>query len=296
MEASALDSALRHSIDLSLPGKRAAESGSVAVSQTGALYPAGCLGSETHLLNISSELAALVRAVHADDVHIERILTVVSDARTPVSPLVLKILADHGTRTGTPISYTVCDLLGTVLFEVADAREALPFYKGPGMVLKAFADRAVQTRRVALDRTSAVSPELQLRTWALAGCDRNFPTRDGASGYGAALLTASGNIYYGGQYSTFEHRLGVHAEMGVLLNALMDGAKDITHLGLVSTKSPDTPCSPCGCCRQFVGELSRAFDFSPAMCLFASGNETYTSHTIEELLPIQWTNKNDHRR
>ena len=142
-----------------------------------------------------------------------------------------------------------------------------------------------------LDRTSNISIEMQLRKWARIGCGNNFPTRDGASGYGAAVLTAAGNIYYGGQYSTFEHRLGVHAEMATLLNALMDGARDITHIGIASSKFVDTLCSPCGCCRQFIAEMSRTYDFSPGIYLFASGNEQFKLCSINELLPVQWTNR-----
>jgi len=286
-----LESSLVRSLELSLPENTTPSSGSVALSQSGAHYPAGTVGSKTHLLTIPSELAALARATHANDVLIEQMHTVVADPEEPVSPLVLKVLADHATRTGIPIRYTIRDLSGTILFAVDDARTAIPFYHQPGAVLASIEKRAVGSAKEVLEKAPGTSLEMQLRQRALLGRERNFPTRDGASRYGAALLTASGVIYYGGQYSTFEHRLGVHAEMGVLLNALMDGVRDITHLGVVSSKFVDTPCSLCGCCRQFIAELSRAYGFSPLLHLFASGNDRFTSHTIEDFLPLQWSNE-----
>jgi cytidine deaminase len=291
MDASVIDSALAQSLELSLPGEKPAKSGSVAILRSGARYPAGAVSSENHLLDIPSELAALVRAIHNNDTTIEQVHTVVTDSTTSVSPLVLKILADHSARTGVAIHYTVRDTSGKILFDAADARDAIPFYRMPNSVLASVAQRTQESAKVSLDKNSKESTELQLRKWALAGRKRNFPTYEDASGYGAALLTASGEIYYGGQYSTFEHRLGIHAEMGVLINALMDGVRDITHIGVASSKFVGVPCSPCGCCRQFIAELSRAYNFSPKICLFASGNEKFISYTINELLPVQWSNK-----
>lgn len=291
MDMAAIDSALAQSLELSLPHDMSVRTGSVAVSKSGALYSAGSVGSQTHLLDIPSELAALVRAVHHNDVHVAEVHTVVTDPVVSISPLTLKLLADHGTRTGTPIRYRVRDASGKPLFESADVRELLPWYRESRTLDVSLKERAAEPPKNRLDPASGRSTEMQLRAWALKGRERNFPTRDGASGYGAAVLTKAGDIYYGGQYSTFDHRLGVHAEMGVLLNALMDGARDITRIGVACSKFPDTPCSPCGCCRQFVSELARAYDFSAIFCLFASENEQYVSYSAPELLPVQWTNK-----
>lgn len=289
MDASALDSALKYSLELSLPGKKPATSGSVAVSKSGALYPAGLIGTESHIQNIPSELAALVRAVHANDVAVEQMHTIVTDPAILVSPVILKTLVDHSARTGIAIHYIIRDTAGHVLFEIADARDAVPYYQRTHAVLVSLADRILEPAKTKVERIG--NSELQLRERALAGCMRNFLTRDGTSGYGAAVLTASGTIYFGGQYSSFDQWTGVHAEMGVLANALMDGARDITHIGIASSKFVDTPCSPCGCCRQFIAEMARAYNFSPTLCLFASGNEQFTSFTIDELLPVQWSSK-----
>lgn len=259
---------------------------SIATSRSGASYAAGAVESQTHLLDVPPELAALVRATHHSDYAITAIDTLVTDPTTPVSPLVLKILADHGARTGLMIRYGVYDLAGRELFATDDARNALPFYKVPVMTaFGAVAGPAAPTTKLRRDE----STETQLRIYALEGSKRNFPTRVGASGYGAAVLAADGTIYFGGQYSTFEKRLGVHAEMGVLLNALMSGAERITHIGIASSKFPETPVSPCGACRQFIAEVCALYGFAPTIVCFASESDRSDAFSGAELLPVQWT-------
>lgn len=290
MDAPALTALLTEALGRSLGNsKYGLQSGSVALSESGKTYSAGMLASQTHLLDIPSELAALVRATHANDVRITEMHTLI-DTPQPVSPVVLKLLVDHSVRTGLPIRYTIRTTHGEIFFDTADVRVALPWYTPHQARLSSLELREPSVARTKLDTESRLSPKLQLRTWALQGRDRNFPTRDGASSYGAAVLTSTGTMYFGGQYSTFEHRLGVHAEMGVLLDALMDGARDVTHIGVVSSKHTDTPCSPCGCCRQLVAEMSHRFGFSPEFVLFASETETYATSTVDELLPLQWSN------
>lgn len=282
--------ALSHALSLSLPESLKQRAGSVATSASGASYAAGRVGSQTHLLDIPSELAALVRAVHANDCCITEVATLAEGASSP-SPLVLKILADHGARTGLPIRYSLRDAAGTAVFETPDARAAIPAYRSPLPVLASLVSRRPDAPKRVLAGPPPADIERQLRDAAVAGCARNFPTREGASGYGAAVLTAEGMLYFGGQYSDPGERLGVHAEMAVLLNVLMDGARNITHIGIASSKFPDTPASPCGACRQFIAEMSRAYGFSPKLCVFASAGAASASYTLPELLPVQWSNK-----
>ncbi|MEJ0053647.1 MAG: hypothetical protein WDN10_02885 [bacterium] len=290
-DITSLTRALELSISTAPPQKQHAVTASVAYSRSGASYPAGTVSSQTHILDLPSELAALVRATHHGDYPITEVHTMAVDPATPVSPLALKALADHTARTGTAIRYAVFDMDGNILFSVDDARNALPFYRMPEHLLSAATD---PTRIVALPQAREVageSIESQLRRLSLAGTTLNFPTRDGASGYGAAVRTKDGTFYYGGQYSSFDKRLGIHAEVAVLVNALMSGASDITHLGIISSKATDTPCNPCGCCRQFISELARARTFEPQIWCFASATEQANSYAIDELLPSVWTNR-----
>lgn len=70
--------------------------------------------------------------------------------------------------------------------------------------------------------------------------------------YGAAVLTENGNIYSAGQYSSFNHITSIHAEMGAILNATMNGEPRIVAMAL-SSSCKDAVCS-CGICLQFIKE------------------------------------------
>jgi cytidine deaminase len=242
------------------------------------------------MLDIPAELAALIRAVHHNDTDIVSVETTVDDPSISISPIVLKILADHSARTGSAIHYTICDKHGSTLFETYDARAALPGYTPTPVILTSLATREFSEAKIS---ASAIQDDLEttLRNAAIAGITRNFPTYNSASGYGAAVRTTGGDIYFGGQYSAFDQRLGIHAEMAVLTHAFLDGATGFTHLSLASTKFQDSPASPCGCCRQFIAESARATDSNPQIHLFASETDAAAVYILEELLPVQWTNK-----
>lgn len=72
--------------------------------------------------------------------------------------------------------------------------------------------------------------------------------------YGAAVLTEDGTIYSAGQYSSFNHITSIHAEMGAIIIATMNGEPNIIALAL-SSSSKDSICS-CGACLQFIKEHS----------------------------------------
>lgn len=268
--------------ELSIPSSKST-GGAVARSAAGIEYAAGSVSTQTHLLQIPPELAALVRAVHAGDPVIASVSAITEDPSP--SPLVLKLLADHAIRTGNRIAYKLYRGDGTVLLNTDDVFAAMPFYKTSGSQLS-----KLYTKRV-LAHSNPRDLVDELRQAARLGMTCNFPTRDGASGYGASVRTKDGQIFFGGQYSTYEHRLGVHAEMAVLLNAFMSGANVITHIGIASSKFPDTPCSPCGACRQFIAEMAHIYECSPRICLFASEADVTIEHSIEDLLPLEWSSR-----
>lgn len=70
--------------------------------------------------------------------------------------------------------------------------------------------------------------------------------------YGAAVLTDTGNIYSAGQYSSFNHITSIHAEMGAIICATMNGDSKILALAL-SSSCKEAICS-CGICMQFIRE------------------------------------------
>jgi len=270
---------------------KGSRSASIAYSRTGEKYAAGTVESDTHLLDVPAEHAALVLSVHHNDFGVYHIATITEEqGGALVSPLILKIITDHARRTGIPISYTIFNQEGALLFETKDVGALCSFYRPPVKPLKKVRDSKAETNKIKWDNTEGSLREA-LKRYAILGIERNFPTHDSASGYGAAVATKSGMLYFGGQYSSFEKRSGLHAEMAVVTAALMDGATDFTAIGIVSTKHTDVPCTPCGCCRQFMAELFRKYDSNPRIYCFAKENDAFREYGMEKLLPDAWESK-----
>ncbi|HFC11094.1 MAG TPA: hypothetical protein ENJ75_02820 [Candidatus Kaiserbacteria bacterium] len=261
-----------------------------ATTRSGNVYTGVHIASTTHILDISAELSALVNAVHNSDLYVTEMETVQTKNTAP-SPLVLKIIADHGARTGVPIHYILRDEYGKIHFETKDANHELGSYIQTNSILKSFGNRFPSTAKILAKDVAQDKLESTLKKYAVDGISRNFPTYDGASGYGSAVRTKNGDIYFGGQYSASDQRLGVHAEMAVLTQAISDGATGFTHIALASSKFKDAPASPCGCCRQFISEASHETNSNPNILLFASNSNSSSAYTIDELLPVQWTNR-----
>lgn len=72
---------------------------------------------------------------------------------------------------------------------------------------------------------------------------------------GAAVLTKSGEVFYGANIENSSYPLCMCAERNALYNAYLHGFKkdDLAALALIA--DTDGPCSPCGACRQVISEL-----------------------------------------
>lgn len=270
---------------------REAASASCAISRRGGRYWGAKVESDTHLLDVSSEHVALLRAVQQRDFDIAEVVTLVGGDAGVISPLAMKVLADFGTRTGSMPAYRVLNTGGDVIFQTSDVSRELPFYRPAQQRLGAPAGVPEENWRAG--EPSEKSDDL-LRTYALRGLALAFPTYAGASCYGAAALAASGTVYFGGQYSAPDKRLNIHAEMSAILAALMEGETAITHLGLVSDTFTAEPGNLCGCCRQFIAELSKKFGWDMSIYCFARDTEKYAAYTIDALLPYVWSSKQWH--
>lgn len=122
---------------------------------------------------------------------------------------------------------------------------------------------------------------------ARAAAVRAFLTSPGGTAYGAAVLTASGNIYQAGQYSSFNHITNHHAEQVALVQATMADDPHVLALAVASTgREPVT--RPCGVCRQVLAEhavrIGRDFEVLMA-CRHSDGYETAR---VSQLLPLSW--------
>ena len=98
---------------------------------------------------------------------------------------------------------------------------------------------------------------------------------------GAAVLTKSGHVYGGCNIENASYPVGICAERTAIVKAVSEGERDIVALAVVGD-TPD-PCSPCGMCRQFIGE------FKIPRIIMANLHGVRKTVTLEELLPFAFT-------
>ena len=98
---------------------------------------------------------------------------------------------------------------------------------------------------------------------------------------GAAVLTKSGKVFGGCNIENASYPVGICAERTAIVKAVSEGERDIVALAVVG----DTlgACSPCGMCRQFIGE------FKIPKIIMANLKDARKTVTLEELLPYAFT-------
>ena len=97
---------------------------------------------------------------------------------------------------------------------------------------------------------------------------------------GAALLCKNGKVYTGCNIENASFSLTNCAERTAFFKAISDGVKDFTAIAIVG--SDDKICTPCGACRQVIGEFCGK-DFK---IICANIKEEYKEFTLGELLPF----------
>lgn len=275
-------SKLKTGLDLSITKDYAERRSSLAVTANGREYLGALIGSDTHLMHIPSEQVALALSIASLDFPITEIITLTEKESPIFSPIALKIMIDYAIRTQVPLKYTL-RTEKELLYQVDDVRSVLSFYNPGSITISKIKEQYAPSR----ERANAS----ELKKYALKGLDRNFPLYDRASSYGSAVYTKSGNIYYAGQYSSPDKRLNLHSEMVAIISAIMNGGKDITHIGIVSNKYPDSPCNMCGVCRQFISEISAKLGISPKLYCFAQNTNEFKEWSIKDYLPDSWSSK-----
>mgnify|MGYP000850048438 FL=1 len=99
---------------------------------------------------------------------------------------------------------------------------------------------------------------------------------------GAAVLSNDGYIYGGCNIENASYGLTNCAERTAIFNAVSDGKRNISAIAIVA--DTDRPCSPCGACRQVIGE------FKIPCIIMANLKGEYKTVTLEELLPFSFSN------
>jgi hypothetical protein len=74
-----------------------------------------------------------------------------------------------------------------------------------------------------------------------------------------------------------------------IIAALMAGERELTDLGIVTDKFSDGVVNICGCCRQFIIEFSKKFNWHLAIRCFSQRTKESAQYRIEELLPHSWS-------
>ena len=102
---------------------------------------------------------------------------------------------------------------------------------------------------------------------------------------GAVVLTKDGKIFKGSNIENASYPLCMCAERNALYNAYMNGYKKDDLVSLTLVADTDTPCTPCGACRQVISEL---FPKNAPINMANLKGEVLTM-TIEELLPLSFS-------
>lgn len=119
--------------------------------------------------------------------------------------------------------------------------------------------------------------EKELLFWAKKAREKAYAPYSHFS-VGAALLTKKGNVYTGCNIENCSYGLTMCAERTAVYNALTAGEREFEALAVIA--DTDTPCSPCGACRQVLAE------FAPKMpVIMGNLKGLILVQTVEELLP-----------
>lgn len=94
---------------------------------------------------------------------------------------------------------------------------------------------------------------------------------------GAALLTASGDLYQGANIENAAYPVSVCAERVAAFKAVFDGQKAFKAIAVVTRDGG----SPCGSCRQVLAE----FGLDAAVLIANADGEIVQETTVAELLP-----------
>lgn len=99
---------------------------------------------------------------------------------------------------------------------------------------------------------------------------------------GAAVLGASGRIYFGCNIENVSYGLTVCAERVAIFRAVTEGEREIVALAVVT----ESGATPCGACRQVLYEFG-----SIARTIVAKSDGSFREIGMEELLPQAFSRK-----
>jgi cytidine deaminase len=96
---------------------------------------------------------------------------------------------------------------------------------------------------------------------------------------GAALETASGQVFTGCNVENASYGLGRCAEQTAIQKMVSEGVQSFTRIAVFTHASP--PSSPCGACRQIL------FEFAPNAIVYMTNHKgEVLESTVRDLLPL----------
>ncbi len=125
--------------------------------------------------------------------------------------------------------------------------------------------------------------DLELMKAAEDARERSYCSYSGFS-VGAALLSKNGQVYTGCNIENSAFSPTVCAERVAFFSAINAGEREFLKIAIVGgkvNKAPDPICSPCGVCRQVMGEFCGK-DFA----VILGNSEKFETYTLEEILPL----------
>jgi cytidine deaminase len=173
----------------------------------------------------------------------------------------------------------------------------IPYYKPDVELLKKVNNSEIEWNMIRLENFKDLREDEiieLLKKYSKIWIGRNYPTSNKASWYGSAIITDKWNLYFAGQYSTPDHRYGVHSEPAVFISALSNNDKNIVYLWVSSTKHQDVMCEMCGCCRQFYAEIIERTKQDIKFFTFSFDWKSVNHYDwINEYLKNTWSSKNN---
>jgi len=124
-------------------------------------------------------------------------------------------------------------------------------------------------------------PHLKLIQAALAAREQSVAPYSKFN-VGAALLTASGEIFSGANVESASYGLSCCAERVALFKALTDGQRDFTTIAVASPGG----AAPCGACRQLLAEYAGQAE---VILINSESPDTPTVTSMADLLPNAFT-------
>ena len=100
---------------------------------------------------------------------------------------------------------------------------------------------------------------------------------------GAAVQTKQGHVYGGCNIENSSYPVTNCAERTAIFKAVSEGEKEFAALAVIA--DTEGPCSPCGACRQVMGE------FHINKIIMANLHGAVKVVTLEELLPYAFSSK-----